>query len=627
MTEWSLEYLKTSQGNVMQNYFDTLKPPLFAAGFDYFRIPREKWPLMLTRLAQLGVSCLTLDIPWGFHEFEQGAIDLTGATNPRRDIVGFIELCARLNFFCLLKLGPTHLDRGILNDGLPLWISNSEANESAPGWFQALSKGLVNRQWPAGPIIALHVDDQLAQQQPRYSQEITEVRWPIWLRKRYKGIEALNEAYSSSYRSVSNVPFPQSWSQEPTALETDARQFLAEIQEGVQNKTQQTLLGAGWQIPLFPFDVEPHQLPAWLEQLATDQLPAPATRAIIDLQNLIQVDPDPGDIGRGPAWAGGAPIRADGSLRRTFWRVRQLVWANTLDHFRHDNNLLLLSFKNGGLASAGQDLPLKLKPAKGSKPSAYRLYLNGEIHPAEDVNLTRANLTGPHRTEDETGQIDLIFYLNKSTIPAAGFLETYLKNLLRGQIVTLAQCARLAANLSQSLKPESSKAKPAAAQAVPYAIAEARRGLSEADRILRKAMASIGGLEAGFEVMLSKSSRDIPAPAEPPPAISPEIFEGRAKDILVETSRVCADITSALTSAAEAAQQIIDAPGGLPLDQYRQTYSEVVAAAHQTRRQLLDVIADLRLEIVSETLPLVAWRLHHQIQEIAESLRWGVLRG
>ena len=90
----------------MPNYFEISNSPVLAADFHYFRLSREKWELMLTRLRQIGVNTLTLTLPWGFHEFEHGTIDLTGATNNRRDLIGLLKLSAALNFTCILNPGP-----------------------------------------------------------------------------------------------------------------------------------------------------------------------------------------------------------------------------------------------------------------------------------------------------------------------------------------------------------------------------------------------------------------------------------------------------------------------------------------------------------------------------------------
>ena len=74
----------------MHNYFETNTKPLFAADFDYFRIPREQWELMLLRLKQMGVNGVAVTLPWSFHEFQQGTVDLNGTTFARRDVISLL---------------------------------------------------------------------------------------------------------------------------------------------------------------------------------------------------------------------------------------------------------------------------------------------------------------------------------------------------------------------------------------------------------------------------------------------------------------------------------------------------------------------------------------------------------
>ncbi len=624
----------------MQTYFDTVKPPFFSVDFHYFRIPREKWELMLTRLAQMGSNMITVTVPWGFHEVNKGAVDLTGASNSRRDVAGLMELCIALNFYCILKPGPYSSNSGILGNGLPNWLSpdsntfHANLPAATESWYKAISKILVDRQWPAGPIVALQINYESGQESvPAYSKQLTEVKWPIWLRKRYQGIEALNAAYGATYRTVSEVSFPQSWNQEPTPLEEDAKAFLAEVQDNTQGSYHQILVDAGWQIPIYPSAPDAHpQLPA-MQTYSLTELHKPATldpdNVIINLQRPIQVDPDPADIGDSPVWANDAPIRADASLRQKFWNVRQRLWLHTLPNANLDGNLLVVSFDTGGLATSGQDVALKISLAKGTKPAAYRLRFTGQLLADNNLKAARSKLSGPYQTEDDAAQIDLIFYLNNPTDPLSGFLLTYLRTLLTAQAQTLGRCATLAAALGQTLDPAqtAAKAPPASARPTPYTLTEARRGLSQADKILRKAMASIGGLEGGFDTMLGRSSAGIPEPAATSLTISPEIFEGSAREILIKTGEVCKAVIPDLKSTAEALQKTIDTPQAFTIEQYRQRYAQTVNTAQSARASLLEIIAQLRAEIASETLPLVAWRVHNQVQEIAESLRWGVLRG
>jgi len=625
----------------MQNYFETIKSPIFSADFHYFRLSREKWELMLTRLVQMGATMITITVPWGFHEFEKGTIDLAGVTNARHDLLGLLDLCAALNLHCLLKTGPYSHNCDILNNGLPHWLSpasdNFEATLAAAtsNWYQALSKAVADRQWPNGPIVALHIDDDEAGQEehPVYSEQLTEVKWPIWLRKRYKGIDALNEAYGTSYRSASDVPFPQSWSKKTTPLEADAREFLEEVEAETKSSTGQSLIEAGWQVPIYPSALEAEPVLPSMQSYslaAAGKLPSlDPKNTITNLLDPIQVDPDPADIGTGPVWANDAPIRADGSLRRKFWDVRQYLWSHKLPGSRLDAGMFTASFEVGGLATSGQDMPLKISLTKGAKPVAYRLGFNGEAQINDDLKVARGKLGGPYLAEDETSQTDLIFFLNDPTVPLDGFLLTHLQTMLNAQAQTLNRAAALAAKLGKMLGPAqaSTEAKPAKSpKPTSYTLREARRGLREADAILRKAVASVGGLEAGFDVMLNRKETDIPEPATSPVEISPEIFEGSAREILIEAGKVLTSSVSHLKSAGKALQSTIDSPQGFTVEQYQQSYAQATLTAQETRQSLLEIIAKLRVEMASEKLPLVAWRVHNQIQEIAENLRWGVLR-
>jgi len=139
--------------NLTQTYFETTDSPHFAAEFDYFRIAPKFWILMLTRLRQMGVSTISVTIPWGFHQFQPNSIDLTGTTNTRRNLVGLIKLCDRMGFFCILKPGPYAINGNILNNGLPSWFSTG-ANKYPTGLSAAVKKLVPDAEQSAGKIIS-----------------------------------------------------------------------------------------------------------------------------------------------------------------------------------------------------------------------------------------------------------------------------------------------------------------------------------------------------------------------------------------------------------------------------------------------------------------------------------------
>ncbi|MBI1882240.1 MAG: beta-galactosidase [Chloroflexi bacterium] len=624
----------------MSTYFEVAARPVFAADFHYFRLPREKWELMLTRLRQMGINSLTLTLPWGFHEVEPGAVDLIGTRNSRRDIAGLLQLAAALDFVCILKPGP-YAAAGVLGDGLPAWLlkQSDDLDAALPaavsGWYQAISQALAGQQWPNGPIIALHVEAEPDWAKPQtLHPQLTEVKWRIWLRKRYERIEALNAAYGTAYRTVNEVKFPENWAAGTAPLEQDARAFLETVQSDTQASYRQILLDSGWQIPIY--SSTPASDPPWrnlnltnLAELTTLSLTQKKAveRPFLNLHQAIQVDPDPADVGRGPVWAEGAPIRTDGSVRPAFWQVRQYLWLNLLPDDRLDAQTLVVSSAHGRVISRSGDASLKVDLSSGAKSNVYRLRFTGELVADDNLKVSRGKLSGPYLAEDAVSQTDLILSVKDAAAPSGDFLSTYLGHLLTAQAQTLTRCAALAVSLAQMLAPGQANPEPAAPTrpaTTSYVLEEARHGLRDADAALRKALASISELEGGFATILGKErSSRAAAPAE----INPSIFDGPARDVLTEVGAACAKIGPALKAVGDELQRALASRTGLTVTQYQQGYTAAVAAAHAAREPLLQVISLLRLEIAAERLPLPAWRVHNQVQELAESLRWGVLRG
>lgn len=629
----------------MQNFFETNTTPLFAAEFDYFRIPRARWELMLTRLKQMGVNTVMLTVPWGFHEFKQGTVDLNGTTLTRRNVVGLLRLCARFDLHCILNPGPYAADSGVLGDGLPAWLLDGEPLDdrlsvAVPGWFKALSKTLADDQWPNGPVIALQISGEPDDDEPSVlDKKLTDVKWPIWLRKSYDGIEDLNLVYGTDYRTVSDVEFPVTWAKGATPLEKDAQVFLEESQANVVSGSYpQHLLNAGWQIPVYSSTTEtsPDVPPIRTYDLSATSVSEmdlgkkrSKKRTVINLQRPIRIDRDPVDVAQGPVWAEMAPIRADGSVRAKFGELRQVLWERTVPKAISENNIIRVAIKDDVVITSRGNTPLKIETTIKTGTTAHRLYLSGLLEADGTLRVSRGKLSGLYQTEDDAGQTDLVFLLNDSTAPLKGFLSAYLGDLLGAQAEVLHHCAKQTERLSGMLTPsdesESETAQPKKQGVTSYTLQEARRGLREADAALRKAVSSVGGLEGGFDIMLDKERQVVPQQATGPVSISPEVFEGQARDILVAAGAVCAKVMPQLKMTAEKVQSVVDS-SGLTVAQYQESYALAVDTTQQVRKALLEIIAQLRLEIASERLPLVVWRIHDQIQTVTESLRWGVLR-
>ena len=617
----------------MANYFESTKLPHFTADFEYFRIPYEKWDLMLTRLRQMGLSTIVMIVPWAFHENEGGTIDLQGVTNNRRNLVGLVRLCHQLDFDCILKVGPYHQNHGLINQGLPTWLSEDSLSEAVKGWYTAISQPLVALQWPNGPILALHFSSAPADQESTLpvSEHVAQVRWPIWLRKRYGGVNKMNGVLGTNYGTISQAPFPTYWSEEPTLLEQEAKVFLAELLKDKQATDYQILIDAGWQIPILgqtKVEVETLRLQNYTDPTVLND--SDSNSVILNLQQPIQIDPDPVEVSRYPVWAATAPIRADGSLRRKFWTFKHKLWQyQKLDAVLEDS-ILRMPFDKGEALSSGRDTALKMSLPKGSKPTIYRLRSNGELIIDEGLKTYRGKITGQYVVEDEITQTDWVLCIDHPNEPLTDFPQTYLSRLLNSQLQTLLRCGGLVESLSEILSPKSVlspvEVRPQTNASHTYTLNEARRGLREADVALRKAIRSIGGLEAGFDIILGRPTPEIPQPAKGTIVINPEVFDAGVKDILYHIGKVCTESAIELKTASDMVQQIVDETQSLTIERYQTSYSNAVTATIHCRQNLHQVIAQLRTEIAAEKLPLVIWRVHDQIQSISKRLRWGVLR-
>ncbi|MBV9057170.1 MAG: amino acid permease [Candidatus Eremiobacteraeota bacterium] len=93
----------------------------YGAAFFYERIPRDRWRASLLAYKALGINTIDLYCIWNWHAPEQGVLDFNGATDPRRDLVGLLNITHELGFKLILRPGPV--------------IRNEWRNGGYPGWL------------------------------------------------------------------------------------------------------------------------------------------------------------------------------------------------------------------------------------------------------------------------------------------------------------------------------------------------------------------------------------------------------------------------------------------------------------------------------------------------------------
>lgn len=91
---------------------------LLSGEVHYWRLDPHQWRTILERVKEMGIRLVATYICWDFHELAPGKFDFTGQTDPRRNLVGFIELLTELEFDIVLRPGP-YIYAEWNNNGVP----------------------------------------------------------------------------------------------------------------------------------------------------------------------------------------------------------------------------------------------------------------------------------------------------------------------------------------------------------------------------------------------------------------------------------------------------------------------------------------------------------------------------
>jgi beta-galactosidase len=158
---------------------------LYVGSMHYWRTPAASWSRCLAGLRALGLTAVESYVPWRIHEPSSGRFDWSGD----RDLRGFLELAAEHGLAVLLRVGPNAnaeltglgFPDDILQDseiaartshGSIAWLpapprsvplpsySSSKFHRRVQRWYQAIAGQLEGLCSPAGPVVALGIDNE-----------------------------------------------------------------------------------------------------------------------------------------------------------------------------------------------------------------------------------------------------------------------------------------------------------------------------------------------------------------------------------------------------------------------------------------------------------------------------------
>lgn len=158
---------------------------LFGGALHYWRVPAEHWKACLRSLRALGLTAVESYVPWRVHEPTVGAFSWRGQHDLRR----FCDLAAEAGLAVILRAGPA-ANAELTGFGFPddvladpaisartshgslAWLpapprafpipsyASAKLHERVARWYRALAEQVAPLAAPAGPLVALGVDNE-----------------------------------------------------------------------------------------------------------------------------------------------------------------------------------------------------------------------------------------------------------------------------------------------------------------------------------------------------------------------------------------------------------------------------------------------------------------------------------
>jgi hypothetical protein len=212
--------------------------PLISGEVHYWRLAPENWRATLRRVRELGLTVVATYVCWDFHETAPGEYDFTGATDPRRDLLGFLDVLRDEGFRVILRPGP-YIYSEWANNGVPDHAAqyhrlDPRFQQDAAHYMAAVVKAV--RPYLAtqgGNIILWQSDNEIDPWPHLYTEPLGLGRTPgpfhDFLQERFGDVAALNQAWRTHYTDIREArAVMDMWPNDPRLMAryNDYRAFL-----------------------------------------------------------------------------------------------------------------------------------------------------------------------------------------------------------------------------------------------------------------------------------------------------------------------------------------------------------------------------------------------------------------
>ncbi|NLE42571.1 MAG: hypothetical protein GX615_12175, partial [Lentisphaerae bacterium] len=120
---------------------------IFGAEIQYFRTDPRHWETILRRFADAGLRCVTTYVQWGTHlvgppdaKHPAGILDFEGRTDPRLNLLGFLDLVQKAGLDMNFRCGPFCCNEAV-HGGLPPWLVLGDPSLMVWDWQNRTTQG------------------------------------------------------------------------------------------------------------------------------------------------------------------------------------------------------------------------------------------------------------------------------------------------------------------------------------------------------------------------------------------------------------------------------------------------------------------------------------------------------
>ncbi len=227
---------------------ETYQP--FVAELHYFRIDKRYWSICFERIKRAGFRIISTSVPWNVHQDNSKYIDFSGYSDPKKDLVVFLELAREFGFKVILRPGPWvageipygGLPKFLFNDikifardanGMEIKLPNTYGVEGGylpsylhrnfqfhlKNYFKAFIDITKNYIHPRGPVFMVELDYEtsfgrlLEPDKADYNPEVLSQYYPQFLENLYKDIKKLNGRYKEKNNDFTAVEPPRKFTE------------------------------------------------------------------------------------------------------------------------------------------------------------------------------------------------------------------------------------------------------------------------------------------------------------------------------------------------------------------------------------------------------------------------------